>query len=321
MSTILAKPVARIRAMMRRRKSSPAASGPQAQAAKGAATPIHPWVITGTLVLSLVMTVVIGGVSFDTSFTVLQDLAGSFGWPAGKEWQFPIIVDGTIATSMLIVIALSQHTDRATVLGRNSIRVLQYVAVAVSVGGNAFHAYETQDEQWRSVIAAIIASIAPIFLLAMTEAVKILISAPRRSAPDVVDTPDADDAVPTQEAQDAEYDLFEATGVDAETVAAALADRRHQHWEAVAATMRERDLTARPVIEVAEVLRSNYDLGLSYRQNGKANNLHHNTIGLIIKAADQLLDNQAELADAAPTQTSDEVAAESQPVGVPALAV
>ncbi len=144
---------------------------------------LHPRLLSVTLAIAITVTVVIGTVSFISSFTVLADLAREFGWPAGKEWHFPVIVDGTIAATMLVVLALSQHTDKETVRRRAFVRSLQYFAVAVSVGGNAFHAYQTQDETWRSWIAAAIASIAPIFLLAMTETVKFLTLAPRSIRP------------------------------------------------------------------------------------------------------------------------------------------
>ncbi|MFF0818361.1 DUF2637 domain-containing protein [Rhodococcus sp. NPDC003318] len=154
---------------------------------------LPPGLIKWSLRVAAALTIVIGTVSFISSFTVLADLARDFGWPAGKEWHFPVIVDGTITATMLAVLALSQHTDKETVRRRRFVRALQYFAVAASVGGNAFHAYQTQDDTWRSWTAAAIASIAPIFLLAMTETVKTLALAPRNVQPAPVqpETPQA----------------------------------------------------------------------------------------------------------------------------------
>ena len=158
---------------------------------------LPPGLMKWSLRVAAVLTIVIGTVSFISSFAVLADLARDFGWPAGKEWHFPVIVDGTITATMLAVLALSQHTDKETVRRRRYVRALQYFAVAVSVGGNAFHAYQTQDGTWRPWVAASIASIAPIFLLAMTETVKTLALAPRRRpAPVQPETPQVLAAAP-----------------------------------------------------------------------------------------------------------------------------
>lgn len=164
---------------------------------------LPPGLMKWSLRVAGVATIVICTVSFISSFAVLADLARDFGWPTGKEWHFPVIVDGTITATMLAVLALSQHTDKETVRRRRFVRALQYFAVAVSVGGNAFHAHQTQDGSWRPWVAASIASIAPIFLLAMTETVKTLALAPRKTriAPTPEPQPETPETTPHVPAQ------------------------------------------------------------------------------------------------------------------------
>ncbi|MBA8965069.1 hypothetical protein JOJ86_007435 [Rhodococcus percolatus] len=143
---------------------------------------IHPVVIWAALVLASIVALVIGVACFVTSFSAMQALVIDFGADERFAWLIPVIIDGAIVGSSFSVIALSQHRDEWTVRGRLFLRRIEYTAAAVSVIMNSGHAYMTQHEIWRGLVAAAIGALAPLFLLAMTEAVEVLIRAPRRVA-------------------------------------------------------------------------------------------------------------------------------------------
>ncbi|MFV9460298.1 DUF2637 domain-containing protein [Rhodococcus sp. NM-2] len=143
---------------------------------------IHPVVIWAALVIASIVALVIGVACFVTSFSAMQALVIDFGADKRFAWLIPVIIDGAIVGSSFCVIALSQHRDEWTVRGRLFLRRVEYTAAAVSVIMNSGHAYMTQHEIWRGLVAAAIGALAPLFLLAMTEAVEVLIRAPRRVA-------------------------------------------------------------------------------------------------------------------------------------------
>lgn len=112
--------------------------------------------VTGTLVLALG--------AFWLSFTTLQDLAIMAGIPAGQAWVWPLIVDGVILEATISVVALRNQAPAA----RRYAWLLLASGAGVSVAANITHAIVAADARVPGVIAALVASVPPLVLLAMT---------------------------------------------------------------------------------------------------------------------------------------------------------
>ena len=112
--------------------------------------------VTGTLVLALG--------AFWLSFTTLQDLAIMAGIPAGQAWVWPLIVDGVILEATISVVALRNQAPAA----RRYAWLLLAFGAGVSVAANITHAIVAADARVPAVVAALVASVPPLVLLAMT---------------------------------------------------------------------------------------------------------------------------------------------------------
>ena len=109
--------------------------------------------VTGTLLLALG--------AFWLSFTTLQDLAIMAGIPAGQAWVWPLIVDGVILEATISV------RNQAPAARRYAWLLLASGA-GVSVAANITHAIVAADARVPAVVAALVASVPPLVLLAMT---------------------------------------------------------------------------------------------------------------------------------------------------------
>ncbi|OZC59770.1 hypothetical protein CH267_06675 [Rhodococcus sp. 06-621-2] len=145
---------------------------------------IHPSVITWALVTGLVVAFVVTAASFKLSFATLLDLASMAGL-RDSAWVIPVVLDGPILAAGVFRIALSQHTDRATVRGRRFIIAVFALAGLASMAGNAYHAVLTVTDL-DAAVAAAIGALAPLMVMTMCDMMAIAISAPRRR---VVKTP------------------------------------------------------------------------------------------------------------------------------------
>lgn len=145
---------------------------------------IHPAVITWALVIGLVVAFVVTAASFKLSFATLLDLASMAGL-RDSAWVIPVVLDGPILAAGIFRIALSQHTDRATVRGRRFIIAVFALAGLASMAGNAYHAVLTVTDL-DAAVAAAIGALAPLMVMTMCDMMAIAISAPRRR---VVNTP------------------------------------------------------------------------------------------------------------------------------------
>ncbi|MDI9933356.1 DUF2637 domain-containing protein [Rhodococcus sp. IEGM 1354] len=141
---------------------------------------IHPRVLIGALATAIVLTVGIAAASFWLSFGALRDLATMAGTEPGRAWVIPVVLDGAIVATTVTAIALSHHTDPRTVRGRRFVLCVLAVAAGASIAGNAYHATLTSTVM-PAFVAAGIATIAPVFLLAMTEVLAVILRAPRAS--------------------------------------------------------------------------------------------------------------------------------------------
>ncbi|MBW4781921.1 DUF2637 domain-containing protein [Rhodococcus fascians] len=159
-----------------------------------AAPEIHPAVITWALVIGLIVAFVVTASSFKLSFTTLLDL-GTMAGMRDSAWVIPVVLDGPILAASILRIALSQHTDRRTVLGRRFIIAVFTVTGALSMAGNAYHAVLTVSDL-NAAVAAAIGALAPLMVMTMAEMMSVAISAPRRR-PVTTTGPVADDAAAT----------------------------------------------------------------------------------------------------------------------------
>lgn len=112
--------------------------------------------VTGTIALALG--------AFWLSFTTLQDLALMAGIPAGQAWVWPLIVDGVILEATISVVALRHQPAPA----RRFAWLLLAAGAGVSVAANITHAIVAADARVPALIAALVASVPPLVLLAMT---------------------------------------------------------------------------------------------------------------------------------------------------------
>ncbi len=140
---------------------------------------IHPRVLLGALITAILLTLGIAAASFWLSFAALRDLAAMAGTEPDRAWVIPIVLDGAIVATTVTAIALSHHTDPRTVRGRRFVLTILAVAAGASIAGNAYHA-TLASTVLPAIVAAGIATIAPVFLLAMTEVLAVILRAPRR---------------------------------------------------------------------------------------------------------------------------------------------
>lgn len=112
--------------------------------------------LTGTIVLALG--------AFWLSFTALRDLAVLAGISEAQAWVWPLIVDGVILEATVSVVALRNQAASA----RRFAWLLLSAGAAVSVAANVTHAIVAADARVPAVIAALVASVPPLVLLAMT---------------------------------------------------------------------------------------------------------------------------------------------------------
>ena len=112
--------------------------------------------VTGTILLALG--------AFWLSFTTLRDLAVLSGIPEGQAWMWPLIVDGVILEATISVVALRDSARTA----RRFAWLLLGAGAGVSVAANITHAVVAADTRVPVFIAALVASVPPLVLLAMT---------------------------------------------------------------------------------------------------------------------------------------------------------
>ncbi|MFV0533270.1 MAG: DUF2637 domain-containing protein [Cumulibacter sp.] len=112
--------------------------------------------VTGTFLLA------VG--AFVLSYAALRDLAVLAGVPAEQAWLWPLIVDGVILEATISVVALRGGATPA----RRYAWVLLVAGAAVSVATNITHAVVGADARVPTLVAALVASVPPLVLVAMT---------------------------------------------------------------------------------------------------------------------------------------------------------
>ena len=142
--------------------------------------------------LTAVATVLVAGISmlaFVLSFEVLRDLASRSGIPADIAWAWPLIVDGSIVTAMLVIFAWRGRSRRATAWPWVTLSGF----ATVSVVGNGVHTAAVYDQaQGISMAFAIfVGAIPPVGLLLSSEMLVRLLTPAEELVAELVSTGDA----------------------------------------------------------------------------------------------------------------------------------
>lgn len=214
------------------------------------------------------LTAAIASVSFVLSFASLRDLAAMSAWPGWPSWLWPLIIDGTIVLATLGIVALAPYREQRW--NRVYFWLVLMAAAAVSVGGNALHAWLATADLvlWMRYGSAALACVPPIALLASTHSLAILWRFNPTPPPDA-----------TSQMRDR---------------ALALAVERMDKWEAAAAKIQEEGHCRNVATsKIAHTLRYLYDCrpAMSLRAIGDQPevDLHHDTVGKIRGAATAVL--------------------------------
>lgn len=217
--------------------------------------------LRATRVAAVGITAIIGIASFILSFASLTDLAIRAGYNRNLAPLWPIIVDGTILSATMAVLALGAYGQQQRSNRRFFWWVLALAAMA-SVGANALHATLPSTAELDPWLKAAIGVVPPVSLLATAHGSAIL----SRVRPMTV----------------------KAVRAQQETQQAQRAVDRRRYWVEVARTVQEQNSTQkaiadRPVEQIADVLEFAHD-GQSKRAINKATGLHHETISKILQA-------------------------------------
>lgn len=120
---------------------------------------------------SLGGTIVLAAGAFVLSFASLTDLAKLAGINATLAWIWPLIVDGLIVVSTMSIVALASHGRRALTYPW----ALLAGGALVSVAANATHAILAADGAVPVIVSALVASVPPVVLLAVTHLSVVLV--------------------------------------------------------------------------------------------------------------------------------------------------
>lgn len=144
---------------------------PAARAPGGVTRSVIVAAVSGTFALAFA--------AFLLSYVSLRDLAALAGIPAEQAWLWPLIVDGVILEATISVVALRDGASTA----RRYAWFLLVAGAAVSVAANITHAVVAADARVPALVAALVASVPPLVLVAMTHLTAELIrnAAPRTS--------------------------------------------------------------------------------------------------------------------------------------------
>lgn len=217
--------------------------------------------------------------AFILSFSALWDIATRV-WPNRHlSWLGPAVVDSTILQATVSLIVVTNGAGRGE---RRYFWSLLVGAAATSVAGNALHAVVPHSEPLPGAVAAVIATIPPVFLLLSTHSLTLLIR--RRPTP-----PGA--VLSLGESQPRDVAAGEPTPARTESVTGEWSARDGgQAFIEVARALREEHDFATPASQIAALLqRYSANPNASWRELGVAGMVHHNTAKKII---DAFLDRQ-----------------------------
>lgn len=251
-------------------------------------------VLRGALVSAVAITVVIAMASFVLSFSVLWDLATMAGLPHQLSWLWPVVVDGTILQATISVVALAPYEQQRR--GRRFFWAVLGVSALVSVASNAVHAVVAASADLPPMLAAAIATAAPISLLAATHGIAVLskleVGMPSATSVAVIDEVQETRVVSESEPEsEIEAEVPQPVTNDAPPTA----DEPGKHhlpndtWDRVAVQLERDQLTTRPIAEVTKILQLRYSRDMSKTQIARELALHHSTVGRVLDAAATVL--------------------------------
>ena len=124
------------------------------------------------VVTAIAVTALLALGSFILSFSALWDIATEI-WPQRElSWIAPVIVDGTILQATISLVAAAGDESRRA---RQFFWFLLTTAAAISIAGNALHAYISETARLDPMVAVIGGTIPPAFLLLSTHGLSLLL--------------------------------------------------------------------------------------------------------------------------------------------------
>ena len=187
------------------------------------------------------------------------------------SWIAPVIVDGTILQATISLVAAADDESRRS---RQFFWFLLTAAAAISIAGNALHAYISDTARLDPMVAVIGGTIPPAFLLLSTThgLVLLLRLRPEPAAPSVQEAGDH----LTAERQEIDPADYPGLPVDAHTVGDFVEPARR---------LREVTNATTEPSTIAHILWLNHSQPhLTRRALGKAVNVHHGTVSRILDA-------------------------------------
>lgn len=232
-----------------------------------------PFMRRAAIILGVVTAGGIAVAAFVLSFAALWDVATRV-WPSRHlSWLGPVVVDATILQATVSLVAVSSSTRAGE---RRYFWALLIGAATTSVAGNALHAVVPSNQPLAPWMAAMIATIPPVFLLLSTHSLTLLIR--RRPIIDATEDPDAQAGIGVSATQ--ELDL------DVEDLDARQYPRSARDYLDAARELRERHGFGTPTAQIAAVLHHRETQPeASMREHAAAGNIHHNTAKKILDAA------------------------------------
>lgn len=221
------------------------------------------------VVTAIAVTTLLALGSFILSFSALWDIATEI-WPQRElSWIGPVIVDGTILQATISLVAAAGDESRRS---RQFFWFLLTTAAAISIAGNALHAYISETARLDPMVAVIGGTIPPAFLLLSTHGLVLLLRLrPEHAAPNVQED-GVHLATEGQEIAQADY----REPVDVRTVGDFVEPARR---------LREVTNATTEPSTIAHILWLNHSQPHQTRRAlAKAVNVHHGTVSRILDA-------------------------------------
>ncbi|MFD1861047.1 DUF2637 domain-containing protein [Aeromicrobium camelliae] len=214
--------------------------------------------------------------AFLLSFEALQDLARLAGIAGGQAWLWPLIVDGVILQATISVVALRDAEGSA----RRFAWMLLAAGTGVSVAANITHAVLTADQRVPGLVAALVASVPPLVLVAMTHlTVELIRNAGPRHDQDQQEQPPSPVVVTERRVPDRTPPALEAGPAQDHDAREASELRSAPSRGTNSRSRQERDANRREAARLA-------GQGLSYREIARRRGVHPTTVARWLNAPD-----------------------------------
>lgn len=215
--------------------------------------------------------------AFLLSFEALQDLARLAGIAGGQAWLWPLIVDGVILQATISVVALRDAEGSAL----RFAWMLLAAGTGVSVAANITHAVLTADQRVPGLVAALVASVPPLVLVAMTHLTVELIrnAGPRHHDQDQQEQPPSPVAVTARRVPDRTPPALDAGPAQDHDTREASELKSAPSRGTNSRSRQERDANRREAARLA-------GQGLSYREIARRRGVHPTTVARWLNAPD-----------------------------------